>query len=195
MKKIMFEFKRAVSDEAPIVRIYLFLFLIGVFLGVLGIILLRNDFSEQIHLVFDQRMDCSFFELFFHRILILTLLFMAGLAFIGLLFSTFFPVYNGFSFGILIALASLCYGLRGFFVSLLSYMVPCFLTVFWGYFLCVSSLRLSVTLLDSFRGRGKHCSALKQFKLHLKIFLFSFPVAAMVSLWDWKIVPFFLKFL
>ena len=195
MKRYFDDFKMATSKEMPIVRVYLLLCVLGFFLGVLGIILLRNDFSEQIHFVFDQRMDCSFFDLFFHRNFIVFLLFVSGFALLGVLFSVFFPLYNGFSLGVLIALAALCFGFRGFLIAFLCFAVPYILSVFGNYFLCLSSVRLSVILLDSLRGRGKHCGSARYLYSHLRIYLLTFPVVLLVSLWEWKVVPIFLNFL
>lgn len=189
MSRVLTKIKRSYVHELPIIKLYLVLYLIGVFIGAAAAILLRNDFSAQAQLLFSPENSSDFFVAWLQQILFFLLLFFMGLTVVGIPLLPLYPLYKGFSVGLLIALAVILSGVRGLFFGTLAFFAQNALYTVLGYFVCYSSARLSVALFELLKGRGKHGASYREFLHHIYCFLIIVPLLSLGALWECKIVP------
>ncbi len=193
MNTIWVKIKRTYEHQLPIIRIYAVLYLIGMFTGVLGAVLLRNQFSSQAQLLFSPENSCSFLFAFLQQLFFFSLIFFLGLTVIGIPLVPLFPLYKGFSIGLLVALAIILTGVRGLFLGTLAFFAPNALYTMLGYFICYSSARLSVALFEQLKGRGKHGASYREFIQHLYCFFIIIPLLLPIAWWECKVVPYLLS--
>ena len=193
MNRIIAVIKRNYVQEKPIIRLYFILYLIGVFVGTGAAVLLRNDFSSQAQLLFSPENSSEFIFAWLQQLLCFLLLFILGLTVVGIPLLPLYPLYKGFSMGLLIALAAIFSGVRGFFFGTLAFFAQNALYTVLGYFACYSSARLSITLFELMKGRGKHGTSHKAFIRHIYCFLVLSPLLCIGALWESKAVPIFLS--
>ena len=105
-----------------------------------------------------------------------------------------YPLYKGFSIGLLISLAVILTGARGLIFGTLAFFLQNALYTFLGYFVCYSSAKLSVSLFELLKGRGKHGASYREFLHHIYCLLLVTPFLSLGALWEWKVVPLLLKF-
>ncbi|MBQ7090701.1 MAG: stage II sporulation protein M, partial [Clostridia bacterium] len=132
---------------------------------------------------------CSFIELYIQQFLLFLLLFFMGMTVIGVPFLPLYPLYKGFSLGFLISLAVIISGVRGAIFGTLAFFAQNGLYSILGFFVCYSSARLSVALFESLKGSSKHGSYFREFRRHVACFVLIFPLLAIGSLWEFKLVP------
>ncbi len=181
--------KRNIIHELPLIRLYSFLYLIGLFVGVITAVVLHNDLSSQAHLIFESKGTDGFFSLYFRQFLSFLLLYFLGLTVIGVPLLPFYPLYKGFSIGLLVSLAVILTGVRGLFFGTLAFFAPNLLYTVFGYFVCYSSARLSLSLMDLLRGGAKHGATYREFLGHTYRFLIVSAILLLCALWEWKVVP------
>lgn len=189
MKTIWLRIKRSYEHQLPIIRLYAVLYLVGLFVGVFAAIVLRNHFSSQAQLLFSPENSCEFAFAFLQQLFFFALIFFLGLTVIGIPLLPLFPLYKGFSIGLLIALAIILSGVRGFFLGTLAFFAPNALYTALGYFVCYSSARLSVALFEQLKGCGKHGASYREFIHHIYCFLIVIPFLIPVAIWECKLVP------
>ncbi len=193
MNRILSSIKRTYAHELPIIKLYGILYLIGVFIGAGAAVLLRDDFSLQAQLLFSPENCSGFWATFLQQFLFFVLIFFLGLTVVGIPLVPLYPLYKGFSIGLLIALAVILSGVRGFFFGTLAFFAQNALYTVLGYFLCYSSARLSVALFELLKGRGKHGASYKEFIHHVYCLLIVSPLLSLGALWEWKVVPLILQ--
>ena len=193
MFSIYMKIKKSYLHELPIIRIYALLYMIGVFIGVIAAVLLRNDFSLQTQLLFNPENASDFFTAFLQQFIFFLLLFFLGLTVIGIPLIPFYPLYKGFSLGLLVALSVILTGVRGLIFGTLAFFVQNLHYTLLGYFICYSSARLSVALFELMKGTGKHGASRREFRHHIYCFLVIIPFIALGALWECKLVPVFLN--
>lgn len=189
MNRILSSIKRTYIHELPIIKLYGILYLIGVFVGAGAAVLLRDDFSLQAQLLFSPENCCGFGSAFLQQLLFFILIFFLGLTVVGIPLVPLYPLYKGFSIGLLIALAVILSGVRGFIFGTLAFFAQNALYTVLGYFLCYSSARLSVALFELLKGKGKHGASYKEFLRHVYCLLIVSPLLSLGALWEWKVVP------
>lgn len=193
MRLFLHHLRRRYLDELPVIRLYFLFYFLGVILGCLSVILLKERFTGQTALLFDADRINSFSAVFLQQLMFFLLVFILGLTVIGISLIPLFPLYKGFSIGLLISLSTVFSGVRGLFFGTLAFFAQNFLYTLLGYFICVSSARLSISFLELLRGRGKHGTPYREFILHFKCFLFLLPALALGALWEIFVVPLLLK--
>ncbi len=193
MSAFMSKIKRMICVELPIIRIYSILYLIGLFVGVAAAVLLRNDFTDQARLLFSSENVGGFLSVFLQHFFFYLLLFFIGLTVVGLPLIPLFPLYKGFSLGLLIALSVILAGVRGLLFGTLAFFAQNFYFTFLGFFICYSSTRLSISLFNLLRGRGKHGVSYREFREHIVCFLLLIPFLLLGSLWEVRMVPILLN--
>ena len=189
MSHLLAEMKRNYQYQLPLIRFYLILYLVGVFIGTVAAVLLRNHFSEQAQLLFGPENAANFFSAFLQQLLAFIILYILGLTMVGVPLLPFFPLYKGFSIGLLTALVVILSGVRGLIFGTLAFFAQNVLYTFLGYFLCYSSARLSVSLMDLLKSGGKHGASYRAFLNHTYRFLLILPLLGLGALWEWKVVP------
>lgn len=193
MLRILAKLRHSYTEELPIIKLYSAFYLIGVFIGVGSAILLRNQFSEQARLLFSPENCCNFWPAFLQQAILFVLIFFLGLTAIGIPLLPLYPLYKGFSLGLLVALGIILHGFKGLLLGFPAFFFQNFLYTFLGYFLCYSSARLSLSLFELIRGRGKHSSTYKELIHHVYSILPVLPLLSIGALWEWKIVPIILN--
>ncbi len=189
MSHLLAEMKRNYQYQLPLIRFYLILYLIGVIIGAVAAVLLRNHFSEQAQLLFGPENAANFFSAFLQQLAVFLILYILGLTMVGVPLLPFFPLYKGFSIGLLTALAVILSGVRGLIFGTLAFFSQNVLYTFLGYFLCYSSARLSVSLMELLKNGGKHGASYRAFLNHTYRFLLILPFLGLGALWEWKVVP------
>ncbi len=192
MNRILSSIKRTYIHELPIIKLYFILYLVGVFIGVFGAVMLRDDFSVQAQLLFSPENSSGFFAAFLQQFLYFIFIFFLGLTVLGIPLIPLFPLYKGFSIGLLITLAVILSGVRGLFFGTLAFFVQNALYSLLGYFVCYSSARLSIALFELLKGRGKHGASRKEFIRHIYCLIAVTPFLFIGALWEAKVVPFIL---
>ena len=185
--------KRRFRTDLPVIRIYLILYLFGVFIGVISAVLLRNDFTNQARLLFRSENTASLIAAFLQQFFFFVLLFFIGLTVVGLPLVPLFPIYKGFSLGLLIALSVILTGVRGFLFGTLAFFIQNLYYTVLGFFICYSATRLSVSLFDLLRGRGKHGVTNREFREHIGCFFLLIPFLFLGALWESDVVPIILN--
>lgn len=193
MSGLLLKIKRNYLNELPLIRLYMILYMIGIFIGVIGAVVLNGSLTSDVGSIFSPRNSCGFFIAFFKQFVSFLLLYFLGLTVIGIPVLPLYPLYKGFSLGIIIALAVIFTGVHGFFFGTLAFFAQNLFYTALGYFLCYSSARLSVALIESLRGTGKHGAAYKEFLRHTYRFLIILPFLALGAIWEWKVVPLILS--
>lgn len=193
MKSMMQKIKSSFPHQLPIIRLYAVLYLFGIFIGATAAVLLRDHFSLQAQLLFSPENCSGFFSAFLQQFIFFILLFFLGLTVVGIPLVPFFPIYKGFSIGLLIALAIILTGVRGLFFGTLAFFAPNALYTLLGYFLCYSSARLSVALFEQLKGRGKHGASYREFIRHVYCLIAISPFLTLGALWEYKLVPLLLS--
>ena len=189
MNRLMSKIKKNYIHELPLIRLYAVLYLIGVFIGALGAALSQELFKAQTKWIFLSGNGESFLSIFIFQFFGFLILYFLGLTVVGVPLLPLYPLYKGFSIGLLLSMSIIFYGVRGFaFGTLAFFSQNVFYTVL-GYFICYSSARLSLSLLDLLKGRGKHGAAYREFIFHSYRFMISIPFVLLASLWQWKVVP------
>lgn len=181
--------KRNFLHELPLIRLYSYLYLIGLFVGVIAAIVLHSDLSSQAHLIFETKETDGFLSIFLRQFLSFLLLYFLGLTVVGVPLLPFYPLYKGFSIGLLMSLAVILTGVRGLFFGTLAFFAQNLVYTVLGYFVCYSSARLSLSLTDLLRGRAKHGAAYREFLNHTYRFLIVSATLLLCGLWEWKVVP------
>lgn len=189
MLAFMQKIKRSYEHQIPILKLYLILYMAGVFIGVIAAILLRNHFSTQAQLLFSPENCSGLLSSFFQQFIFFLLIFFLGLTVIGIPFVPLYPLYKGFSIGLLISLAIILSGVRGLFFGTLAFFAPNAIYTLLGYFICYSSARLSVALFEQLKGRGKHGASYKEFTRHLYCLIIVSPFLMLGAVWEAKLVP------
>lgn len=189
MSRLFKKIKHSFFNDLPIIKLYSALYLVGVFVGVAAAVLLREQFSEQTRLLFSSEGGCTFGLAFLQQLVTFTLLFLLGLTAVGIPLLPLYPLYKGFSLGILISLAIIFCGVYGFFIGFPAFFIHNTLYTFLGYFVCISSARLSVSIMQLIRGFGKHSAIYQELIHHVFCFLFILPFLLIGAFWEWKIVP------
>ena len=193
MRRFLATIKEIFNFERPVLLLYAALYLIGVFVGAIAAALLRNDFSDQARYLFGNSVMGSYTEIYIQQFLFFLLLFFMGMTVVGVPFLTLYPLYKGFSFGFLVALAVILSGVRGtIFGTLAFFGQNAFYTVL-GFFVCHSSAKLSVALFESLKGTSRHGTYYREFKRHILCFLIIAPLLALGAAWECHVVPFLLK--
>lgn len=193
MNRLLANVKRVYTHELPIIRLYSILYLVGVFIGAAAAVLLRDHFSVQAQLLFSAENCSGFFSAWLQQIFCFLFLFVLGLTVVGLPLLPLYPLYKGFSIGILIALAVILTGVRGLFFGTLAFFAQNAFYTLLGYFVCYSSARLSVSLFELLKGRGKHGASYREFLQHVYCILITVPLLSLGALWEWKVVPLILN--
>lgn len=194
MNRLLLKIQQAYVSELPIVRLYSILYLIGVIVGVGAAILLQDDFSAQAQLLFSPENACGFWPAFLQQIIFFFLLFFLGLTVVGIPLLPLYPLYKGFSIGLLISLAVILTGVRGLIFGSLTFFFQNALYTFLGYFICYSSARLSVSLFELLKGHGKHGASYRELIRHVRCMALVTPFLSLGALWEWKVVPLLLRF-
>lgn len=192
MGKVMSKIKRDFQNELPLIRIYAALYLIGIIVGVVVAIALRADLMPDARSIYSSENTYGLWSSFLKEFFCFLLLFFLGLMIIGAPILPLYPLYKGFSIGLLISLAVILTGVRGLFFGTLAFFAQNALYSVLGYFICSSSARLSVALFESFRNSGKHIAAHREVLRHIVRFLCLIPFLFLGALWESEIVPFFL---
>lgn len=193
MNRLLTNIKRVYTHEQPIIRLYFILYLVGVFVGAAAAVLLRDHFSAQAQLLFNAENCSGFFSAWFQQIFCFLFLFLLGLTVVGLPLLPLYPLYKGFSIGILITLAVILTGVRGLLFGTLAFFAQNVFYTLLGYFVCYSSARLSVSLFELLRGRGKHGASYREFLHHVYCILILIPCLALGAAWESKVVPLILN--
>ena len=193
MYRIFAKIKRNYIHEFPLIRLYSCLYLIGVLIGVIAMILLHSDLLHQTDSFFSFDEGAGYLSFFMQQFLFFLLLYLLGLTVIGVPLLPFYPMYKGFSLGLLISLAVILSGVRGLFFGTLAFFAQNILYTVLGYFICYSSARLSISLMELLRGGAKHTMAYSAFLSHTVRFAVISIFLAIGSLWEWKVVPLILK--
>lgn len=193
MARFMTRIRKSFAYELPIIRVYALLYLIGVFVGAIAAVLLRNDFSEQARLLFSSENAGNFLSSYLQQVVFFGLLFLLGLTIVGLPFIPIFPLYKGFSLGLLISLSVVLSGVRGLIFGTLAFFAQNVYYSVLGYFICYSSTRLSVSLFHLLCGKGRHGGAYTEFQMHLICFLVILILLIFGALWECKVVPILLN--
>ncbi|MBQ7936302.1 MAG: stage II sporulation protein M [Clostridia bacterium] len=193
MNRFMSKIKKSFTYELPIIRLYALLYLIGVFIGAGAAVLLKNDFSAQAQLLFNPENAGDFFSSLLQQLVFFLLLFFLGLTVIGMPLMPLYPLYKGFSIGLLIALSVILSGVRGLIFGTLAFFAQNIYYTVLGYFICYSSTRLSISLFSLLRGRGKHGVSYREFREHIFCFLMIIPFLLLGALWESKVVPLILN--
>ncbi len=189
MGRLMSKIKNDFINEIPLIRIYAVLYLIGIFIGVIGVILSFNELSNVPFATFLTVDSLEYGEIFFQHFCFFLLLYLLGMTIIGLPFLPFFPLYKGFSIGAILSIAIISNGFRGFFISIPAFGFQNLFSLVLGYFICVSSARLSISFFELLKGRGKHSALYREFLSHTYRFLIITPILFLMSFFQWKIVP------
>ncbi len=193
MSQVLDRIRKTFVYELPIIRLYALLYLIGIVIGVIGAILLRKDFSSEAQFLLSAENAGTFFAAFLQQFFSFLILFFLGLTVIGLPLIPFFPLYKGFSLGLLVSLSVIFSGVRGFLFGTLSFFVQNLYYTLLAYFLCYSSTRLSISLFTLMRGRAKHGVPYREFQTHTLCFLILIPLLCLGALWESRMVPVFLN--
>ena len=193
MSRLMSKIKKNYLNELPLIKLYALLYIIGVFIGVIGAVLLQELFKTQTKQIFLSGMNSSLWSLFIYQLLSFLVLYSLGLTVIGVPLLPFYPLYKGFSIGILLSMAIIISGVQGLAFGTLAFFSQNILYSVLGYFICYSSARLSLSLMDLLKGRGKHGAAYREFLFHTYRFLICIPLILLISFWQWKVVPVILK--
>ncbi len=193
MGRLMSKIRNDFINEIPLIRIYAVLYLIGVFIGVIGVILSFDELSNIPSAVFLTVESLEYGGIFFQHFCFFLLLYLLGLTIIGLPFLPLFPLYKGFSIGAILSIAIISNGLRGFFISVPAFGFQNLFSLILGYFICVSSARLSISFFELLKGRGKHSALYQEFLSHTYRFLIITPILLLLSFLQWKIAPIIIK--
>ncbi len=193
MGRLMLKIRNNFINEIPLIRIYAVLYLIGIFIGVIGVILSFDELSNIPSTVFLPVESLEYGGIFFQHFCLFLLLYLLGLTIIGLPFLPLFPLYKGFSIGAILSIAIISNGLRGFFISVPAFSFQNLFSSFLGYFICVSSARLSISFFELLKGRGKHSALYREFSNHTFRFFIIIPILLLLSFLQWKIAPFIIK--
>lgn len=185
MSKIRYDF----IHELPLIRLYAILYIAGVFLGVLGVILSFDDLSNIPAEIFSQNEKIEYISIFIQHFFCFLILYILGLTIVGLPFLPFFPLYKGFSIGVILSVVIISNGLRGFFLGIPAFGLQNLISLILGYFICISSARLSISFFELLRNRGKHSALYREFLNHTYRFLIITPFLLLLSVWQWKMVP------
>ena len=189
MNRFLMRLKQNYVNELPLIKLYGILYLAGAFLGCAAAFLLRDDFSDQARLLFQPENSASFISALLQQIFCFALLFSLGLTVVGIGLLPFYPLYKGFSIGLLLSLATLFFGLRGMLIGIPAFFIHCCFYSACGYFICCSSARLSISLSSLLRGRCKHAAAYNELRRHFVTFLITIPFLMAGGLWESKVVP------
>ena len=189
MNRFMSKIKKSFTYELPIIRLYALLYLIGVFIGAGAAVLLKNDFSAQAQLLFNPENAGDFFSSLLQQLVFFLLLFFLGLTVIGMPLMPLYPLYKGFSIGLLIALSVILSGVRGLIFGTLAFFAQNVYYAVLGYFICYSSTRLSVSLFQLLCGKGRHGGSYREFRIHIICFFASLILLIPAALWESKLVP------
>lgn len=189
MGRLMSKIKKDFINELPLIRIYAILYLCGIFIGVIGVILSFDKFSNISFSIFLTADPLEFGEIFFQHFCFFLLLYLLGMTIIGLPFLPLFPLYKGFSIGAILSVAMISNGLHGFFLSIPAFGFQNLFSFVLGYFICVSSARLSISFFELLKGRGKHSALYREFLSHTYRLLIVTPILLLLSFLQWKIVP------
>lgn len=195
MVRILKKIKNSYLEELPIIKIYGAIYLIGGLIGMIAAILMRDQFSEQARLLFSPENCCNFWPAFLQQALFFGIVFLLGLTAVGIPLLPLYPLYKGFSLGLIVALAILLHGPKGLLVGFPAFFFQNFLYAFLGYFVCYSSARLSLSLFELIRGRGKHSATYRELIHHIYCILPILPAISIGALWEWKVVPIILNFI
>ena len=194
MGRLMSKIKNDFANEIPLIRIYSVLYMAGTFIGTIGVILSFDDLSNIPSSIFMTANSLEFGGIFFQHFCFFLLLYLLGMSIVGFPLLPFFPLYKGFSIGVILSVAMISNGLRGFFLSFPLFIFQNLFTVILGYFVCISSARLSISFIELLKGRGKHSALYKEFLNHTYRFLIIIPILLLLSFLQWKIVPIIIKF-
>ena len=193
MNRLLAGVKRNFIYELPLIRLYSLLYLIGLIVGVITAIVLHPNLSPQAKLIFDSAGSEGFWSIFLRQFMSTLLLYFLGLTVIGIPLLPFYPLYKGFSIGLLVSLAVILTGVRGLFFGTLAFFAQNLVYTILGYFICYSSARLSISLMELLRGGAKHGAAYRAFLNHTYRFLIVTAIHFLVALWEWKVVPLVFK--
>ena len=193
MFRFISKIKKTFFGEISILKLYCILYLVGTFLGICAAILLKEQFTEQVRLLFSSENCCSFWSAYLQQAVIFVFLFFLGLTAIGIPILPLYPIYKGFSLGLLISLGIICYGFEGFFLGFPAFFIQNAYYAFLGYFICYSSARLSISLLQLIRGYGKHSATYQELIQHVYCIIAVLPLIAIGSFWESSVVPIILK--
>ena len=194
MGRLMLKIKNDFVNEIPLIRIYSILYLAGIFIGAIGVILSFDALSNIPSAIFTTADSLEFGGIFFQHFCFFLSLYLLGMSVIGLPLLPFFPLYKGFSIGVILSITLISNGLRGFFISVLTFVFQNIFTLILGYFICISSARLSISFFELLKGRGKHSALYHEFLNHTYRFLIITPILLLLSYLQWKIVPIIIKF-
>ena len=193
MGRLMLKIKNNFVNEIPLVRIYAVLYLIGVFIGVLGVVLSFEELTVLPSSVFSSAETIGFSDVFFQHFVLFVLLYLLGLTIVGLPLLPIFPLYKGFSIGAIVSIAMISKGFSGFFISIPAFGVQNMISLMLGYFVCISSARLSISFFELLKGRGKHSALYREFLNHTYRILIILPILLLLSFLQWKIAPIFIR--
>ena len=194
MGRLISKIKNNFANEIPLIRIYSILYLAGIFIGAIGVTLIFDDLSKIPSAIFMNAESLKFGGIFFQHFCFFLFLYLLGMSIIGLSLLPFFPLYKGFSIGVILSVAMISTGIRGFFISFPAFVFQNVFILILGYFICISSARLSISFIELFKGRGKHSALYREFLNHTYRFLIITPILLLLSFLQWKIVPIIIKF-
>lgn len=193
MNRLIAKIRSTFIEERPLIRLYSLLYLVGVFIGVGASILLREQFSEQSRLLFIPENAYAFWPAFLQQAILFALIFLLGMTAVGIPLIPIYPLYKGFSIGLLVGLAIILYGFKGFILGFPTFFIQNFIYTFAGYFVCASSARLSMSIFSLIQGHGKHSATRSEFIHHIYFALYTIPILMVGALWEWKMVPLLLN--
>lgn len=193
MGRLMLKIRKDFINEIPLIRIYAILYLIGIFIGVVGVVLSFGELSNVPSSAFSTVEPLKFGGIFFQHFFLFLLLYLLGMTIVGLLFLPFFPLFKGFSIGAILAVSMISNGLRGFFIGIPAFGFQNLFSLILGYFICVSAARLSISFFELLKGRGKHSALYQEFLNHTYRFIIITSILLLLSFLQWKIAPFIIK--
>ncbi len=193
MRFIFDKIQRQFSFERPIIRLYGILYFAGICVGALAALLLREHYSAQLKLLFSANETPGLWDLIVQQLMFITLLFFVGLTPVGAPFLTLFPLYKGFSAGLLISLSVVIFKAKGLLLGFIAFTPQNIFYTTLGFFICYSSAKLSISTAEMLRGNKRGHGSQNGFLSHVfctsVVLILHFPGI----LWEYNIVPLILN--
>lgn len=193
MREIFKKIRHTFFLDRPIIKFYGILYFIGICIGSFASFVLRNQFSSQVQLLFSPANTPGFWSIYLQQVLLMLLLFLIGLTAIGAPLLLLYPLYKGFSAGLMISLSVVLFQLKGLVIGVLAFAPQNMYYTLLGFFLCYSSAKLSISLSELIcggsRGHGSRKALWSHILCAVMIVLMIFPG----SFWEFRVVPYILE--
>lgn len=175
MKKMIHSACYAFKRELPVIRIYLWLFLFGIMIGIVTVFLLKNRYSLDEALIDCFGQSVPYVSVFLSQLLFFLILILLGFTIIGVVVLPLFPVYNGFSLGLMLTFSVILFGIKGLVYGFVAFVPSYLIQLCVGFFCCYSSASFSIGLIHLLSGKNKHISMNYSFIKHLSLSFFIVP--------------------